>query len=208
VSNAIELKDITKRFPGVIANDRVNLTVAEGEIHAICGENGAGKSTLMKILYGMQAADEGEMYVNDQAVAFHSPNDAIDAGIGMVHQHFMLADQLSVLENVILGSEPTTWGGRIDFKEARRHMTEVGAAYGLDVDPDTLIEDLEPGNASKSSRCYIEVPEFSFSMSPLLYLCPKKSRSCSATSVVSRRAAPPSYSSTTSSKKCSRSLIA
>ncbi len=145
MSNAIELKDITKRFPGVIANDRVNLTVAEGEIHAICGENGAGKSTLMKILYGMQAADEGEMYVNDQRVAFHSPNDAIDAGIGMVHQHFMLANQLSVLENVILGSEPTTTGGRINFKEARRHMAEVGAAYGLDVDPDTLIEDLEVG---------------------------------------------------------------
>jgi general nucleoside transport system ATP-binding protein len=145
MTNAIELIDITKRFPGVIANDRVNLTVADGEIHAICGENGAGKSTLMKILFGMQAADEGRMLVRGDEVVFTSPTEAIDAGIGMVHQHFMLADQLSVLENVILGSEPTSRFGRIDFAEAKRHLAEVGSAYGLDVDPDTLIEDLEVG---------------------------------------------------------------
>ena len=105
---AIELIDITKRFPGVVANDRVNLKVEAGEIHAIVGENGAGKSTLMKILYGMQSADEGRMLVHGQEVSFSSPSDAIDLGIGMVHQHFMLADNLTVLENVILGSEPTT----------------------------------------------------------------------------------------------------
>ena len=110
---AIELVGITKTFPGVLANDDVNLLVEEGEIHAICGENGAGKSTLMKILYGMQAADEGRMLVRGEEVEFSSPAEAIDHGIGMVHQHFMLADQLTVLENVILGAEPVRPAGRL-----------------------------------------------------------------------------------------------
>ncbi|MFT7601483.1 MAG: ABC-type uncharacterized transport system ATPase subunit [Acidimicrobiales bacterium] len=146
---AIELIGITKRFPGVIANDNVNLTVEEGEIHAICGENGAGKSTLMKILYGMQSPDEGTMKVNGEMVSFSSPTDAIAQGIGMVHQHFMLAGQLSVLENVILGSEPTKLGGIIDFGEARKHMAEVGEAYGLTVDPNDLIDTLEVGERQR-----------------------------------------------------------
>ncbi len=146
---AIELAGITKRFPGVIANDDINLTVEAGEIHAICGENGAGKSTLMKILYGMQKPDEGTMYVDGEEVDFSSPTDAIDAGIGMVHQHFMLADQISVLENVILGTEPTKWGGRIDFPSAREHLAEVSNAFGLDVDPNDLIEDLEVGERQR-----------------------------------------------------------
>ncbi len=145
---AIELIGITKRFPGVIANDNVNLTVEEGEIHAICGENGAGKSTLMKILYGMQPADEGVMKVRGQEVDFSSPTDAIDAGIGMVHQHFMLADQMSVIENVIIGSEPTS-KGIVNFKEAKSHLAEVGAAYGLAVDPDDLIDTLEIGERQR-----------------------------------------------------------
>ncbi|MFV1991294.1 MAG: ABC transporter ATP-binding protein [Acidimicrobiales bacterium] len=146
---AIELAGITKRFPGVIANDDINLTVEAGEIHAICGENGAGKSTLMKILYGMQKPDEGTMYVNGEEIDFSSPTDAIEAGIGMVHQHFMLADQISVLENVILGTEPTKWGGRIDFASARKHLDEVSEAFGLDVDPSDLIEDLEVGERQR-----------------------------------------------------------
>lgn len=149
MSAAIELTGITKRFPGVIANDNINLTVEEGEIHAICGENGAGKSTLMKILYGMQQADEGVMKVSGKVVEFSSPTDAIDLGIGMVHQHFMLAGQLTVLENVILGSEPTLSGGRIDFKEAETHLREVGASYGLDVDPHDLVESLEVGEQQR-----------------------------------------------------------
>ena len=140
--NAIELKGITKRFPGVLANDNVNLTVAEGEIHAVCGENGAGKSTLMKILYGMQPADEGTTALFGEEKNFASPNEAIDAGIGMVHQHFMLANQLTVLENVILGAEPTKSGGLIDFVEASTHLEEVGKAYGLTVDPSDLVETL------------------------------------------------------------------
>ena len=113
----LELRGITKRFPGVVANDDVNLSVEEGEIHAICGENGAGKSTLMKILYGMQPPDEGTMKIWGTEIALHSPSEAIELGIGMVHQHFMLADQLTVLENVILGSEPLKSLGRIDFAD-------------------------------------------------------------------------------------------
>jgi simple sugar transport system ATP-binding protein len=143
------LKGITKRFPGVVANERVNLTVEEGEIHAICGENGAGKSTLMKILYGMQPADEGTMTIFGNEVKFTSPTDAIAAGIGMVHQHFMLADQLTVLENVILGAEPIKTLGRIDFDKAREHLKHVGEAYGLDIDPDTLVEELEVGERQR-----------------------------------------------------------
>ncbi len=149
MSAAIELTGITKRFPGVIANDNVNLTVEKGEIHAICGENGAGKSTLMKILYGMQPADEGTMKVNGEEVVFSSPTDAIDRGIGMVHQHFMLADQLTVLENIILGAEPTTAGGAIKFKEAEAHLAEVAEDYGLTIDPDDMVESLEVGERQR-----------------------------------------------------------
>jgi general nucleoside transport system ATP-binding protein len=149
VATAIELIGITKRFPGVVANDDVNLVVEEGEIHAICGENGAGKSTLMKILYGMQAADEGVMKIRGEEVDFTSPSEAIARGIGMVHQHFMLADQLSVLENVIVGAEPVKSGGRIDFARAREHLVDVGEAYGLTVDPDGLVEMLEVGERQR-----------------------------------------------------------
>ena len=146
---ALSLQDITKRFPGVLANDRVNLTVAEGEIHAVVGENGAGKSTLMNVVYGMLPADEGRMFVNGNEVHFRSPRDALAAGIGMVHQHFMLADNLTVLENIILGAEPTRGAGRVDFAEARRRITEVGGAYGLDVDLDEPVENLGVGGRQR-----------------------------------------------------------
>ena len=126
-----------------------NLSVEAGEIHAVCGENGAGKSTLMKILYGMQPADEGTMSVYGEQVEFASPSEAIDLGIGMVHQHFMLADQLTVLENVILGAEPVKSGGRIDFAEAVPHLEEVGEAYGLSVDPYDPVETLEIGERQR-----------------------------------------------------------
>ena len=144
----MELAGITKRFPGVVANDRVDLRVAEGEIHAVVGENGAGKSTLMKILYGMQTADEGRMLVGGSEVRFDSPAEAIDAGIGMVHQHFMLADHLSVLENVVLGAEPTR-RGTIDRRSAHRDLAELGRSYGLDLHPDDLVETLEVGERQR-----------------------------------------------------------
>jgi ABC-type branched-subunit amino acid transport system ATPase component len=152
---AIELIGITKRFPGVVANDDVNLSVEPGEIHAICGENGAGKSTLMKILYGMQPADEGVMKINGEEVHFSSPTDAINAGIGMVHQHFMLADQMTVLENVILGSEPTKIGGLIDFDEAERHSARSARRTGSRSTRTTSSRPSRSArsSASRSSRC-------------------------------------------------------
>ena len=117
-------------------------------MHAIVGENGAGKSTLMKILYGMQRPDEGSITVDGRDAVFHSPADAIDAGVGMVHQHFMLADNLTVLENVVLGSEPTR-GGFIDFAVAKRRIKEISDTYGLDVEPDELVETLGVGDRQR-----------------------------------------------------------
>ena len=145
---AVELEGITKRFPGVIANDKVDLRVEDGEIHAICGENGAGKSTLMKILYGMQPADEGVMKVRGEEIVLSSPTQAIQLGIGMVHQHFMLADNLTVLENVILGAEPTS-KGVIDFKKAHRDISKLASDYGLSVELDDLVETLEVGERQR-----------------------------------------------------------
>ena len=145
---AVELRGITKRFPGVIANQDVNIAVGRGSVHAIVGENGAGKSTLMKILYGMQRPDEGTISIDAKPVTFTSPGDAIEAGVGMVHQHFMLADNLTVLENVVLGSEPTR-GGVIDFGAARRRIKEISDTYGLDVASDVLVEDLGVGDRQR-----------------------------------------------------------
>jgi len=141
---AVELRGITKRFPGVVANRDINMTVARGSVHAIVGENGAGKSTLMKILYGMQRPDEGSISIGGRAVTFTSPSDAIAAGVGMVHQHFMLADNFTVLENVVLGSEPTR-GGRLDRDTARAKIAKISEAYGLGIEPDRLVEELGVG---------------------------------------------------------------
>jgi len=145
---AVELMAITKTFPGVVANDDVNLTVMPGEIHAVVGENGAGKSTLMKILYGMIRPDGGTTSVNGREVHFRSPKDAIASGIGMVHQHFMLATNLTVLENVVLGSEPTH-GGALDFDAARDRIRELSKTYGVPLDPDRLVEDLAVGERQR-----------------------------------------------------------
>jgi ABC-type uncharacterized transport system ATPase subunit len=145
---AIEIRGITKRFPGVIANDRVDLTVQTGEIHAICGENGSGKSTLMKTLYGEHRPDEGTITVNGVLQTFKSPRDAIAAGIGMVHQHFMLAGNLTVLENVILGDEPGN-AARIDFGAARARINEISHRYGLDIHPDAIVDDLGVGERQR-----------------------------------------------------------
>ncbi|MEU0781779.1 ABC transporter ATP-binding protein [Streptomyces sp. NPDC006173] len=137
-ATAVELAGITKRFPGVVANHDIHLSVRKGTVHALVGENGAGKSTLMKILYGMQKPDEGTIAVDGEQVTFSSPADAIVRGIGMVHQHFMLADNLTVLENVVLGSEKLYGiGGK-----ARRKIVELSERYGLGVRPDVLVEEL------------------------------------------------------------------
>ncbi len=146
--DAIELRGITKRFPLVLANDNISLTVKWGSVHALCGENGAGKSTLMKILYGMQPPTSGQILVDGQPVTLHDPKDAIALGIGMVHQHFMLVEPLTVTENVILGSEPTS-GTSIDFARARRRVAELIEQFGFDLNPDARIEDLPLGLQQK-----------------------------------------------------------
>jgi ABC-type uncharacterized transport system ATPase subunit len=135
---AVELSGITKRFPGVVANSDINLAVRRGEVHALCGENGAGKSTLMKILYGMQQPDEGTISVDGHVVRFRSPSDAIKAGIGMVHQHFMLADNLTVAENVLLGAEASHGIGAA----ARKRIAELADTVGLEAEPGVLVERL------------------------------------------------------------------
>jgi len=144
VSPAVQLTGITKRFPGVVANSDINITVRRGTVHALVGENGAGKSTLMKTLYGMHRPDEGTIAVAGQEQTFASPADAISAGIGMVHQHFMLADNLTVWENIVLGSEPVA-GGRLDARGARKRIADIASRYGLGVDPAVLVETLGVG---------------------------------------------------------------
>jgi len=141
----LELKGITKRFPGVVANDGIDLAVGDGEIHALLGENGAGKTTLMNVLYGLYHADEGEIVIDGQAVRFASPGDAIAAGIGMVHQHFMLIPVFTVAENVVLGVEPTRRLGLLDRARARREVRQLSERFGLAVDPDAMVEDLPVG---------------------------------------------------------------
>jgi len=120
----LELKGITKRFPGVLANDHIDLTLEEGEIHALLGENGAGKTTLMNILYGLYQPDEGEIMVHGKRVLVHSPSDAITAGVGMVHQHFMLVPVFTVTENVMLGEENVRYGGVLDRKVAAEKIRQ------------------------------------------------------------------------------------
>ena len=141
---ALEARNITKRFPGVLANDKVNFVLKKGEIHALLGENGAGKSTLMNVIYGLYRPDEGETLVNEQPVIINNPNDAIAHGIGMVHQHFMLVPVFTVAENIMLGSEEMR-GLSLDVNVARQKIRQLAADYGLEVDPDALIEELPVG---------------------------------------------------------------
>ena len=140
----LALREITKAFPGVVANERVSVTVDAGEIVALLGENGAGKSTLMNVAYGLLAPDAGQVLVDGVAVRLHSPRDAIALGIGMVHQHFMLVQPFTVAENIVLGREPGAFGV-IDFAQARTKVREISKKYGLEVDPDARVADLSVG---------------------------------------------------------------
>jgi general nucleoside transport system ATP-binding protein len=142
---ALELRGITKRFGPVVANDGIDFDLRPGEVHALLGENGAGKSTLMSILYGLYHPTEGEIRVNDQLVAVDSPSKAIELGIGMVHQHFMLVPVMTVTENIVLGGEPRRRGGLLDVREGARRVRELSERYGLAVDPDAVIEDVTVG---------------------------------------------------------------
>jgi simple sugar transport system ATP-binding protein len=141
----LELRGITKRFPGVLANDHIDLTLEEGKILALLGENGAGKTTLMNILYGLYHQDEGEIIVRGQEIKVESPNDAIAAGIGMVHQHFMLVPVFTVTENVMLGDEDIRLGGVLDRKSAAEKIRQISKQFNLDVDPNAYIKDLPVG---------------------------------------------------------------
>ncbi|HET8559242.1 MAG TPA: ABC transporter ATP-binding protein, partial [Marmoricola sp.] len=141
----LELRGITKRFGSLTANDGIDLVVEPGEIHALLGENGAGKSTLMNVLYGLYQPDEGEILVDDAPVSFSGPRDAMAAGIGMVHQHFMLIPVFTVAENVELGHERTRRLGFLDRRKARREVQEVSERYGLKVPVDALVQDLPVG---------------------------------------------------------------
>jgi simple sugar transport system ATP-binding protein len=140
----LEVRGLTKRFPGVLANDHIDLTLRKGQVLGLLGENGAGKSTLMNLIYGLYSPDEGEILINGNAVTIHNPNDAIARGIGMVHQHFQLVPVLTVTENIMLGNE-TVVGPFLDRRSARRRILEISRQYGLEVNPDALVQDLSVG---------------------------------------------------------------
>jgi simple sugar transport system ATP-binding protein len=150
MATAVHLDGITKRFPGVVANDDVDLAVERGTVHALLGENGAGKTTLMNVLYGLYEPTSGRVLVDEEVRSFDSPRDAIDAGVGMIHQHFMLVDPMTVTENITLGNEPRKWGGlAVDRAAAREAVVELSDRYGFDVDPDARVEDISVGEQQR-----------------------------------------------------------
>src|SRR5205823_7813526 len=139
---ALEMRGVTKRFPGVVANDRVDLDVRRGEVHALLGENGAGKTTLMNIVYGLYHADEGEILLSGRPVKFSSARHAIRNGIGMVHQHFMLIPVMTVTENIVLAAEPTHAGVLLDYDAAAARVRELADQFGFAVDPRARVQDI------------------------------------------------------------------
>jgi general nucleoside transport system ATP-binding protein len=145
----LEMRHVTKRFPGVVANDDVSFDLRPGEVHALLGENGAGKSTLMNILYGLYHPDEGEIVIKGEPVQFGSPREAIDHGIGMVHQHFMLIPVMTVAENIVLAQEPRRAGILLDFDAADRRARELAESFNFAIDPDALVEDITVGQQQR-----------------------------------------------------------
>jgi general nucleoside transport system ATP-binding protein len=145
----LELRGITKRFPGIVANDSIDLDLKRGEAHALLGENGAGKSTLMNVLYGLYRPDEGEILLNGEPVALKSAKDAIERGIGMVHQHFMLIPVMTVAENIVLANEPTYAGIMLDYSAAAARVKELAATFKFEIDPTALIADLTVGQQQR-----------------------------------------------------------
>ncbi len=146
---ALELRGITKKFPGVVANDRIDFDLRRGEVHALLGENGAGKSTLMNVLYGLYHPDEGEIRIGGELVSMGSPKDAIAHGIGMVHQHFMLIPVMTVAENIVLGTEPRREGAILDLGAAEKRVRELSVRYGLAVDPRARIRNISVGRQQR-----------------------------------------------------------
>src|SRR5256886_667224 len=146
---ALELRGITKRFPGVLANDHVDFDLRRREVHALLGENGAGKSTLMNILYGLYHPDEGEIWIKGERVALGSPKAAIEHGIGMVHQHFMLIPVMTVAENIVLANEPTAGGVLLDYDAAVKRVTELARTFRFAIDPRARIENISVGQQQR-----------------------------------------------------------
>jgi simple sugar transport system ATP-binding protein len=147
-ATVLELRGITKSFPGIVANDHIDLDLRRAEVHALLGENGAGKTTLMNILYGLSKPDEGEIILNGERVNFSSPKDAIERGIGMVHQHFMLIPVMTVAENIVLGIEPSD-KGFLDYDSARARVRALAQTFGFEIDPDARIEDIGVGQQQR-----------------------------------------------------------
>src|ERR687891_844554 len=144
----LELRGITKQFPGVLANDRVDFDLSKGEVHALLGENGAGKSTLMNILYGLYHPDDGEIRLKGEPVRIGSPRDAIDLGIGMVHQHFMLIPVMTVAENIVLATEPTK-GPFLDLDAAEQRVRDLSHKFSFAIDPHSRIENVSVGQQQR-----------------------------------------------------------
>src|SRR5690349_19014238 len=145
----LELRGITKQFPGVLANDRVDFDLRPGEVHALLGENGAGKSTLMNIVYGLYSADDGEIRIKGEPVKLSSPHDAIERGIGMVHQHFMLIPVMTVAENIVLANEPTRGGILLDFDAARERVRHLSQTFNFAINPDARVESISVGQQQR-----------------------------------------------------------
>ena len=138
----LELRGITKRFPGIVANDGVDFDLRRGEVHALLGENGAGKSTLMNVLYGLYRPDEGEILINGKPAELGSPKASIENGVGMVHQHFMLIPVMTVAENIVLATEPVHNGVLLDYSVAEKRVEEISTRFGLAVDPRAYVQDI------------------------------------------------------------------
>jgi ABC-type uncharacterized transport system ATPase subunit len=145
----LELRGITKRFPGVVANDHIDFELRRREVHALLGENGAGKTTLMNVLYGLYGPDEGEILLGGRPVSFHSPKDAIEHGIGMVHQHFMLIPVMTVAENIVLANEPTKSRVLLDYEQAEQRVRDLARSFGFAVDPDARVQDISVGQEQR-----------------------------------------------------------
>jgi ABC-type uncharacterized transport system ATPase subunit len=148
-AKVLDLRGITKRFPGVLANDAIDFDLVQGEVHALLGENGAGKSTLMNVVYGLYRPDDGVIRIKGEEVSFHSPKDAIEHGIGMVHQHFMLIPVMTVAENIVLATEPTRAGVLLDYERAETQVREMGKTFKFAIDPRARVQDITVGQQQR-----------------------------------------------------------
>ena len=171
----IEMRDISKQFPGILANDHVNFDLRKGEIHALLGENGAGKSTLMSILFGIYRPTDGQIYLNGEPINVDSPNDANNYGIGMVHQHFKLVEVFTILDNIIMGVEPNKYGF-VQRKQARAEIDKLCKQYDLSVDLDSKVQDVTVNMQQRTEilKRLFRHKEILISMKPTAFLTPQE----------------------------------